>query len=328
MGTREDEPAAYPGKSAVWAGQPALLYTLIILAGIAFFLPGANLRTGELLRLHAPLQPRGPGSFAILSHGFAHGWEAGAPLVPLSVRTFVVEPLISAGFSVSVYFCLDKELSNVTVREILSWGVNITHFFVFDAMKFARRKACYERALEERGAQPTWWLATRTDLVYFSQIKISTDNASATVYSRVRMAHGFSGLTTDSFSWLYGDGDRLCVDSCEPPCRTFTHPFLVADDQFAVIPGDLAATFFAPDLDSATTRSTAIDLAPCAGVTSPPGTYRSFAELQYTCILMDAGIRFSPIEVAARVNPHSRAVTDWFVPMRLPISPPISKDCS
>jgi hypothetical protein len=43
---------------------------------------------------------------------------------------------------------------------------------------------------------------------------------------------------------------------------------------------------------------------------------------------MNAGIRFSPIEVAARVNPHSRAVIDWFVPMRLPISPPVAKDCS
>jgi hypothetical protein len=282
-----------------------------------------------------------PASAVVLVYGYVAGIEAGHPAVAASLYEHVILPAIDVGTAVDLYVCVESPMPAVIETAFHQWGLHAVGIFQFDADKHGRRNMCYDRALSarhERGlGPPDVWVATRTDQIFFSHLPLLhafAHKVSATgtplVHARARMAHLYDGLTTDHFSWLFNDntgGVRSCVEYCDPPCSRFKERFLVADDMIHVLSHVAAPAFFSARYEGSALAA-GMAAPPCSTCMTTPKDLNAMKEMLFTCLMLHHGIAFEPMAVAARVNPHSRRVKDFWSDLQWPLKPAVAKDCS
>ena len=277
-------------------------------------------------------------SATVVIYGLPTGWEAGAPVPSDSVTKYILEPLLASCVDVDVVFCLEPttESSFIPViyrKTISSWG-NLKVFtdFFSCAGKFDRQVRCYNNAAARRVATglllPDFWILLRSDLIFFSPLPSLYSLPRNAISARARMAHLYEGLTTDHFAWLFSD--NTCVDYCPQPCPTFVRRFFMADDQLGIVPGSIASLYFDTISNLSLEQITvAADAPPCANLTWPAGTYRVTSEQYlFTCPLLAKGLKFAPLQLAARINALSRKSHDFWWPQHIPLVPPIIKNCT
>ena len=252
----------------------------------------------------------------IAIHGLASGWQAGEPLISLSFRHHIISPLVRAHQTVRVIFCLDQPLQNGDLRVVEEEGAERVEQYIYDSTKWRRRGECYNRALEILGVSD-WWVAIRSDLIFYRNIPSFYNLDKNVIHSRARMARWEAAtLIADHFSIPYGTD---CVDHCPTPCLLFTRSFVMSDDAFAIVPSAMAPAYFIEDID----KSIALPGSKgsgCEGIVHSSfatllphlADVPSFPEMVFTCQVMLRGGKFAPLAVTARFNPYNRNKNDWW----------------
>ena len=297
----------------------ALLLGLMVASTIFFWQSASVVPSVSLSYLHRPALPGADKVVVIVAvHGLAEGWHAGEPLMSLSLRHHIVAPLVRGRATVHVLFCLDSPLLEGDLRAVLLGGAASTRQFVYASTKWKRKTDCFSRALRDFG-EPTWWVALRSDFILYDDLPELHTLSHAAIHARARLVRwDTAALTTAHFS--YG---TECVEMCSSPCPLFLKPFVVADDQFAILPHSMAGAYFSEvDHNVATSESMG-----CKGIFHPDLTqvwpkdlhyakkrenFLGMPEIVFTCSVVAQGCVFEPLALRARLNPYVRDPNNWF----------------
>ena len=218
-----------------------------------------------------------------------------------------------------VLLCLDSALGEGDLAALAREGAERVEQYVYASTKWGRRGLCYQRALQAFGA-PRWWVAMRSDLLLYHDLPPLLLLSREAIHARARLVRWDAApLTTAHLS--YGDA---CVEACPQPCPLFLRPFVVADDQMAVVPHALAPAYFNGSIDATPALTEA---GGCAGVFHPDlarvwaphlhyarqrQNFLALPELVFTCAVVALGGAFEPLALAARLNPYAREPGNWF----------------
>jgi len=267
----------------------------------------------------------------VVMYGLSRDWASGAPFATNAQTEYVIMPLLAYQTYFDVFICTDKAAINESIFEetILRWEPIKVTLFMYEDSKLGRRQHCFERIMSAKADSPSpdFWVTMRTDFIPLSPLPKLSTLPQNEVSARARMAHLYENLTTNQFSWLF-DND-LCVDDCSQPCPRFKRQYFMADDQIQIVPKSLSPIFFNIFGFTNEEREIMANSPACSDLTDESTSIKYWPEhFEFTCPLMFAGVSFSPLEIAGRLNPHSRKTRDGWVPLQEPITPPITKICT